>query len=160
MLSHYTPTPLRKVTGIVRLWKGLVVWQSLSLATDKAERILNILKSQSKTIYDRSSLVAIQLPLLKGAKCGGAERGIVRFWEVNTTSRIVHRRTSISDFIIISCFGEVNESYRIVTIPLALSNRFSGRRTLPGGNGTFNVIFRFSLLTNCVVIDYNYVRSV
>ena len=39
--------------------------QSLSLATDKAERILNILESQSKTIYDRSSLVAIQLPLAR-----------------------------------------------------------------------------------------------
>ena len=73
---------------------------------------------------------------------------------------IVHRRTIISDFIIISHFGKVNESYKVVTIPLALSNRFSGRRTLPGGNGTFNVIFRFSLLTNCVVMDYNYVRSV
>ena len=41
------------------------VWQSLSLATDKAERILNILESQSKTIHDRSSLVAIQLPLAR-----------------------------------------------------------------------------------------------
>ena len=39
--------------------------QSLSLATDKVERILNILESQSKTIYDRSSLVAIQLPLTR-----------------------------------------------------------------------------------------------
>ena len=29
----------------------------------------------------RSSLVASQLPLLKGAKCDSAERGIVRFWE-------------------------------------------------------------------------------
>ena len=29
----------------------------------------------------RSSLVAIQLPLLKGAKCDSAEQGIVRFWE-------------------------------------------------------------------------------
>ena len=39
--------------------------RSLSLATDKVERILNILESQSKTIYDRSSLVAIQLPLAR-----------------------------------------------------------------------------------------------
>ena len=54
--------------------------QSLSLATDKVERILNILESQSKTIYDRSSLVAIQLPLTREARCG-AERGIVRFWK-------------------------------------------------------------------------------
>ena len=61
--------------------EGLVVGQSLSLATDKAERILNILKSQSKTIYDRSSLVAIQLPLLKGAKNVVQGEGIVRFWE-------------------------------------------------------------------------------
>ena len=29
----------------------------------------------------RSSLVASQLPLLKGAKCDSAEQGIVRFWE-------------------------------------------------------------------------------
>ena len=58
-----------------------MVGQSLSLATDKAERILNILKSQSKTIYDRSSLVAIQLPLLKGAKNVVQGEGIVRFWE-------------------------------------------------------------------------------
>ena len=29
----------------------------------------------------RSSLVAIQLPLLKGAKCDSAEQGIVRFWK-------------------------------------------------------------------------------
>ena len=29
----------------------------------------------------RSSLVAIQLPLLKGAKSVGGFRGIVRFWE-------------------------------------------------------------------------------
>ena len=86
--------------------------------------------------------------------------GIVRFWKVDATRRIVHRRKIISDFIIIAHFGEVNESYKIITVPLALSNRFSGRRTLPGGNGTFNVIFRFSLLTNCVVMDYNYVRSV
>ena len=64
------------------------------------------------------------------------------------------------EFIIIAHLGKVNGSYRIVTISLALSNRFSGRRTLPGSNGTFNVIFRFSLLTNCVVMDYNYVRSV
>ena len=55
------------------------VRQSFSLATDKAERILNILKSQSKTIYDRSSLVAIQLPLLKGAKNVVRGEGIVRF---------------------------------------------------------------------------------
>ena len=96
----------------------------------------------------------------KGGKGVGARQRIVRFWKVNATSRIVHRRTSISDFIIIAHFGKVNESYRIVTISLALSNRFSGQRTLPGGNGTFNVIFRFSLLTNCVVMDYNYVRSV
>ena len=61
--------------------EGLVVGQSLSLATDKAERILNILKSQSKTIYDRSSLVAIQLPLLKGAKNVVQGEGTVRFWE-------------------------------------------------------------------------------
>ena len=61
--------------------EGLVVGQSLSLATDKAERILNILKSQSKTIYDRSSLVAIQLPLLKGAKNVVQGEGIVRFWK-------------------------------------------------------------------------------
>ena len=52
-----------------------------SLATDKAERILNILESQSKTIYDRSSLVAIQLPLLKGAKNVVQGEGMVRFWE-------------------------------------------------------------------------------
>ena len=90
----------------------------------------------------------------------GARRGIVRFWKVNATSRVVHRRTIFSDFIIITYFGKVNGSYTIVTIPLALSNRFFGRRILPGGNGTFNVIFRFSLLTNCVVMDYNYVRSV
>ena len=46
--------------------------RSLSLATDKAERILNILESQSKTIYDRSSLVAIQLPLAREPRmwCG------------------------------------------------------------------------------------------
>ena len=44
---------------------GVTIPQSCA---DKAERILNILKSQSKTIYDRSSLVAIQLHLLKGAK--------------------------------------------------------------------------------------------
>ena len=64
------------------LWglKGSVQ-QSLSLATDKAERILNILESQSKTIYDRSSLVAIQLPLLKGAKNVVQGEGIVRFWK-------------------------------------------------------------------------------
>ena len=29
----------------------------------------------------RNSLVAIQFPLLKGAKCDGDFRGIVRFWE-------------------------------------------------------------------------------
>ncbi len=87
-------------------------------------------------------------------------RGIVRFWKVNATSRVVHRQTIISDFIIIAHFGKVNGGYTIVTIPLALSNCFSGRRILPGGNGTFNVIFRFSLLTNCVMMDYNYVRSV
>ena len=84
----------------------------------------------------------------------------MRFWKVNATSQIIHRRKIISDFIIIAHLGKVNGSYRIVTISLALSNRFSGRRTLPGSNGTFNVIFRFSLLTNCVVMDYNYVRSV
>ncbi len=65
-------------------------------------------------------------------------RGIVRFWKVNATSRVVHRQTIISDFIIITYFGKVNESYTIVAIPLALSNRFFGRRTLPGGNGVFN----------------------
>ena len=95
----------------------------------------------------------------KGGKFS-ARRGIVRFWKVNATSQIIHRRKIISDFIIIAHLGKVNGSYRIVTISLALSNRFSGRRTLPGSNGTFNVIFRFSLLTNCVVMDYNYVRSV
>ena len=42
-----------------------LVQRSLSLATDKAERILKMLESQSKTIYDRSSLVAIQLPLAR-----------------------------------------------------------------------------------------------
>ena len=55
--------------------------QSLSLATNNVERILKMLESQSKTIYDRSSLVAIQLPLLKGAKCDGDFRGIVQFWK-------------------------------------------------------------------------------
>ena len=44
---------------------------------EKYKRILNILKSQSKTIYDRSSLVAIQLPLLKGAKNVVQGEGIV-----------------------------------------------------------------------------------
>ena len=86
----------------------------------------------------RSSLVAIQLPLLKGAKCGGAEREIVRFWKVNTTSRIVHRRTSISDFIIISYFGKVNGSYRIVTISSASCNRFCRPLSSTGGGGVFN----------------------
>ena len=57
------------------------VWQSLSLATDKAERILNILESQSKTIYDRSSFVVIQLTLLKGAENVVQGKGIVRFWK-------------------------------------------------------------------------------
>ena len=73
---------LQKEPSVVLLrgllgWRGLVQ-RSLSLATDKVERILNILESQSKAIYDRSSLVAIQLPLLKGAKCDSARRGIVR----------------------------------------------------------------------------------
>ena len=47
---------LRKARGIVRVWEGWVgrgVWQSLSLATDKVERILNILESLSKAIYDK-----------------------------------------------------------------------------------------------------------
>ena len=66
------------------------VGQSLSLATDKAERILNILKSQSKTIYDRSSLVAIQLPLLKGAKNAVQDEGIVRFWEGRCGGVTIH----------------------------------------------------------------------
>ena len=55
--------------------------RSLSLATDNVERILKMLESQSKTIYDRSSLVAIQLPLLKGAKNVVRGEGIVWFWE-------------------------------------------------------------------------------
>ena len=60
---------LQKEPSVVLLrgllgWRGLVQ-RSLSLATDKVERILNILESQSKTIYDRSSLVAIQLPLAR-----------------------------------------------------------------------------------------------
>ena len=33
-------------------WRG-AVWRSLSLATDKVERILKMLESQSKTIYDK-----------------------------------------------------------------------------------------------------------
>ena len=37
--------------GLLR-WRGLVQ-RSLSLATDKVERILNILESQSKAIYDK-----------------------------------------------------------------------------------------------------------
>ena len=32
---------------------GGMVWQSLSLATDRAERILKKLESQSKAIYDK-----------------------------------------------------------------------------------------------------------
>ena len=32
---------------------GGMVWQSLSLATDRAERILKMLESQSKAIYDK-----------------------------------------------------------------------------------------------------------
>ena len=40
--------------------------QSLSLATDRVERILTLIKSQNVAIYIiRSSLVAIQLPLTR-----------------------------------------------------------------------------------------------
>ena len=38
--------------GIVRFLEGLVQ-RSLSLATDKVERILKMLESQSKTIYGK-----------------------------------------------------------------------------------------------------------
>ena len=31
----------------------MVVWQSLSLATDKVERILTLMKSQNVAIYDK-----------------------------------------------------------------------------------------------------------
>ena len=75
--------------GIVR-FERVSVGQSLSLATDKAERILNILESQSKTIYDRSSFVAIQLPLLKGAKNAVQDEGIVRFWEGRCGGVTIH----------------------------------------------------------------------
>ena len=39
--------------GIGRVGVGRGVWQSLSLATDKVERILNIIESLSKAIYDK-----------------------------------------------------------------------------------------------------------
>ena len=39
--------------GIGRVGVERGVWQSLSLATDKVERILNILESLSKAIYDK-----------------------------------------------------------------------------------------------------------
>ena len=39
--------------GWGRAGVGRGVWQSLSLATDKVERILNILESLSKAIYDK-----------------------------------------------------------------------------------------------------------
>ena len=43
--------------------------QSLSLATDRVERILTLIKSQNVAIYIiRSSLVAIQLPLTREAR--------------------------------------------------------------------------------------------
>ena len=52
-----------------------LVQRSLSLATDKVERILNILESQSKAIYDRNSLVAIQLPLAREPRIWCRARG-------------------------------------------------------------------------------------
>ena len=56
--KHTQTLTLRKARGIVRVWegwckRGMVVRQSLSLATDKVERILNILESLSKAIYDK-----------------------------------------------------------------------------------------------------------
>ena len=39
--------------------------RSLSLATDRAERILTLMKSQNVAIYDKKSLVASQLPLTR-----------------------------------------------------------------------------------------------
>ena len=43
----------RDSAGLGGLGVGRGVWQSLSLATDKVERILNILESLSKAIYDK-----------------------------------------------------------------------------------------------------------
>ena len=42
------------------------------------------------------------------------------------------------DFIIISYFGKVNESYRIVTISSASCNRFCRPLSSTGGGGVFN----------------------
>ena len=55
---------------------------------------------------------------LKG-KGVGAKRGDSAVLEGQCDKPIVHRRTIISDFIIIAHFGKVNESYKIVTIWLA-----------------------------------------
>ena len=83
MILNRLKTPRKSITSIQRegqarsptksegdsaanLIDGADGEQSLSLATDRVERILTLIKSQNVAIYIiRSSLVAIQLPLAR-----------------------------------------------------------------------------------------------
>ena len=52
--AHTDPRPTKSDgDSAENLIDGAVGKQSLSLATDKADRILKMLESQSKTIYDK-----------------------------------------------------------------------------------------------------------